>query len=51
LRFAKQSQFNPQPWKCVEYGELLIMPANGTQDLIRRLKVNPLSYILYESTA
>jgi hypothetical protein len=24
----------------VEYGELLIMPANGRWDLIRRLKVN-----------
>ena len=29
----------PLSWKRVEYGELLIMPANGRWDLIRRLKV------------
>ena len=27
-------------WKRGEYGELLIMPANGRWDLIRPLKVN-----------
>ena len=37
MRLAKQSQFNPYPKNL--YGELLIMPANGRRDLIRRLKV------------
>ena len=39
FRFPKQSQFNPH-LENVEYDNLLIMPANGRRDLIRRLKVN-----------
>jgi len=32
------STFNTYPANVVEYGELLVMPANGTRDLTRRLK-------------
>ena len=48
FRFPKQSQFNPYPEKHVEYGNLLVMPANGRRDLIRCLKVNQVLVLFFK---
>ena len=47
MRFLKQSQFNPYPEKRVEYVNLLIIPANGRRDLIRRLKFNVQKFLYF----